>query len=190
VAIARVLATGNSTLLHVNDQAYFLHGFVPPPRLIIIGAVHIAQPLSVMARLTGYQVTVIDHRTAFATEKRFPDTALVQQPPENALEEIPLHENTALVALSHLPRLDDPALIHALRSNVFYIGALGSQKTHAERLHRLKVQGFSEEQLERIHGPVGLKIGGTTPAEIAVSIIAEMTQQRNKSAGFSSIRSK
>lgn len=132
-------------------------------------------------------MTIIDPRTAFASAQRFPDTALVQQPPEKALEEIALHENTALVALSHLPRLDDPALIRALRSGAFYIGALGSQKTHSERLDRLRGHGFSEEQLRRIHGPVGLKIGGATPAEIAVSIIAEITRQRNKPVGFSSI---
>ncbi len=186
-AVTRVLETGHSALIYVNDHAYFLHGFVPPPQLIIVGAVHIAQPLSVIARLIGYQVTIIDPRTAFATAQRFPDTQLVQQPAEKALEEIPLHENTALVVLSHLPRLDDPALIYALRSDVFYIGALGSQKTHSERLNRLRGYGFSEEQLQRIHGPVGLKIGGTTPAEIAVSIIAEVTQRRNKSVGYSSI---
>lgn len=186
-AVARVLATGQSALTYVNDQAYFLHGFVPPPQLIIAGAVHIAQPLSVIARLTGYQVTIIDPRTAFATAQRFPDTQLVQKPAEKALEEITLHENTALVALSHLPRLDDPALIYALRSDVFYIGALGSQKTHSERLDRLRGYGFSEEQLQRIRGPVGLKIGGTTPAEIAVSIIAEITQQKSRSVECSSI---
>ncbi|MBN2060008.1 MAG: XdhC family protein [Deltaproteobacteria bacterium] len=179
--VDRVFANGNSTLVSVDNQPYFLQVFTPPPQLIIIGAVHIAQTLTIMARLVDYQVTIIDPRTAFATVDRFPGTELIRKWPENALEHIPLHEDTAMVVLSHSPKLDDPALIRALESDVFYIGALGSQKTHGDRLSRLKAHGFSEEQLQRIHSPVGLKIGGRTPAEIAISIMAEITQVRNMS---------
>ena len=164
----------------MDNQPYFLHAFTPPQQLIIIGAVHIAQTLAAIARLTDFHVLIIDPRTAFATAERFPDTELIQEWPEKAFSNIILHENAAVVALSHSPRLDDPALIRALKSPAFYIGALGGKKTHGDRLERLKKQGFSDEQLGRIHGPVGLEIGGKTPAEIAVSIIAEIACVRNK----------
>jgi xanthine dehydrogenase accessory factor len=142
--------------VEIENKTWFLAVYNPPLDLAIIGAVHIAQPLARMAALTGYGVRVIDPRTSFATTERFPGIAL-------------------LVALTHDPKLDDPALVAALRSNCFYIGALGSKKTHAGRLSRLKTQGFSDVELERIHGPVGLSIGARSPSEIAISILAEMT---------------
>ncbi|UCF93072.1 MAG: XdhC family protein [Desulfobacterales bacterium] len=179
-AVARVHATGDSTLLTTDGQNFFLHGFAPAPQLIIIGAVHIAQPLASMARLTGYRVVIIDPRTAFATVERFPDTEVISRWPAKAFDAIRLHANTAVVALSHSPQLDDPALTRALQSPAFYIGALGGKKTQADRLERLKRAGFSDEQLQRIHGPVGLTIGSTTPAEIAVSIMAEITSVRRR----------
>lgn len=147
----------------------------PPLEMVIIGAVHIAQALAPMAVLAGYRVRIIDPRTAFATEARFPGVALSHEWADEALEKQPLGRRSALIALTHDPKLDDPALSAALKSDCFYIGALGSKKTHAGRLARLKAHGFSEEELARIHGPIGLDIGARTPAEIAISILAEMT---------------
>lgn len=147
----------------------------PPLEMVIIGAVHIAQALAPMAVLAGYRVRIIDPRTAFATEARFPGVALSHEWADEALEKQPLGRRSALIALTHDPKLDDPALSAALKSDCFYIGALGSKKTHAGRLARLKAHGFSEEELSRIHGPIGLDIGARTPAEIAISILAEMT---------------
>ena len=149
--------------------------FNPPLDLAIIGAVHIAQPLARMAALADYAVRIIDPRTAFATEERFPDVALSHEWPDEALALKPLTARSAIVALTHDPKLDDPALTVALRSPAFYIGALGSRQTHARRLERLKEAGFSDADLARIHGPIGLKIGARSPAEIAVSVLGEMT---------------
>jgi xanthine dehydrogenase accessory factor len=143
--------------------------------MVIIGAVHIAQALAPMAMLAGYRVRIIDPRTAFATEARFPGVILSHDWADEALEKQPLGPRSALIALTHDPKLDDPALTAALKSNCFYVGALGSKKTHAGRLARLKASGFSDAELERIHGPIGLDIGAKTPAEIAISILAEMT---------------
>jgi xanthine dehydrogenase accessory factor len=143
--------------------------------MVIIGAVHIAQALAPMAMLAGYRVRIIDPRTAFATEARFPGVTLSHDWADEALEKQPLGPRSALIALTHDPKLDDPALTAALKSNGFYIGALGSKKTHAGRLARLKANGFSDEDLARVHGPIGLDIGAKTPAEIAISILAEMT---------------
>lgn len=149
----------------------------PPLEMVIIGAVHIAQVLAPMATLAGYRVRIIDPRTAFATDARFPGVTLSHDWADEALEKQPLGTRSALIALTHDPKLDDPALTAALKSNCFYIGALGSKKTHAGRLARLKAQGFTDEELKRIHGPIGLDIGAKTPAEIAVSILAEMTMR-------------
>lgn len=175
-AVDRVISTGKSTRWITGDQRYFLQGFAPEFQLIIIGAVHIAQPLTQMARLAGYNTRIVDPRKAFATKERFPDTVLVPHWPEKALDQISLHSNTAVVVLSHSPRLDDPALVHALRSEAFYIGALGSRKTHAARLERLKKKGFPGLELKRIRSPIGIPIGSATPAEIALSILAEVTR--------------
>ncbi|HEX2592947.1 MAG TPA: XdhC family protein [Rhizomicrobium sp.] len=162
--------------VEIEGRSWFIGVFNPPLDLCIIGAVHIAQPLAQMAALTGYGVRIIDPRTAFATAERFPGVALSHDWADEALEKQPLGPRSAVVALTHDPKLDDPALIAALRSNCFYIGALGSKKTHAGRLARMKEQGFSDNELSRIRGPVGLNIGAKTPAEIAISVIAEMTQ--------------
>jgi xanthine dehydrogenase accessory factor len=159
-----------------DGKQWFLSVFNPPLDLVIIGAVHIAQPLSAMAAMTGYGVRVIDARTAFASAERFPDVNLSHDWPDEALAKAPLGPRSALVAVTHDPKFDDPALAAALRSSCFYIGALGSRKSHAARLARLKMQGFNDQELSRIRGPVGLNIGAKSPAEIAISILAEMTQ--------------
>lgn len=162
--------------VEIEGRSWFLGVFNPQLDLVIIGAAHIAQPLSQMAIMTGYRVRIIDPRTAFATAERFPGIALSHDWPDEALEKAPLGPRSAVVALTHDPKVDDPALIVALRSNCFYIGALGSKKTHASRLARLKEHGFSDADVARLHGPVGLNIGAKSPAEIAISILAEMTQ--------------
>jgi xanthine dehydrogenase accessory factor len=161
----------------LEDRNWFLAVYNPPLDLAIIGAVHIAQPLAQMAAIAGYGVRIIDPRTAFATAERFPGVTLSHDWPDEALGKAPLGLRSAIVALAHDPKLDDPALTIALRSACFYIGALGSKKTHAARLARLKEHGFSDDDLAKIHGPIGLAIGGRSPAEIAISILAEMTQK-------------
>jgi xanthine dehydrogenase accessory factor len=148
----------------------------PPLRLIIIGAVHIAQSIIPMAQAANYDVTVIDPRGAFATGARFPGVTLIEDWPQDVLPKLELDARTGFVALTHDPKIDDPALDLALKSNVFYIGALGSKKTQASRADRLKAAGFDEAALARIHGPIGLKIGAVGAPEIAISIMAEMTQ--------------
>jgi len=170
--------------IEIDGSNCFLSVHNPPPDLAIIGAVHIAQVLAPMAVLAGYGVRIIDPRTAFATEARFPGAALSHDWPDEALAKVPLGTRSALVALTHDPKLDDPALTHALRSSCFYIGALGSRKNHAGRLARLKAHGFSDVELARISGPVGLDIGARTPAEIAVSILAEMTLRLRADGGW------
>lgn len=153
----------------------FVQPFNPPLRMAIVGAVHIAQQLVPMAHGVGYSVTVIDPRSAFATPERFPDTLLSHDWPDEALAALALDARTAVVTLSHDPKLDDPALTAALSSDAFYIGSLGSRGNHARRLDRLREHGFDETALARIHGPVGLDIGARSPAEIALSILAEVT---------------
>jgi xanthine dehydrogenase accessory factor len=148
--------------------------------MIVVGAVHIAQPLSAMAALAGYEVTVVDPRESFAAADRFAGVALNLQWPDEALESLGLDSRCAVVTLTHDPKLDDPALQTALRSDAFFIGSLGSRKTHASRLRRLAKAGFSESDLARVNGPVGLPIGARTPAEIAVSIVAQVTQALRK----------
>lgn len=157
------------------DGETFLHVFNPPLRLLIVGAVHIAQPLSQMAAIAGYDVVVIDPRGAFATDARFPGIELVPEWPDEGLEALELDHRTAVVTLTHDPKLDDPALTVALKSEVFYIGSLGSTRTHAARLERLRGEGFDEEALGRINGPIGLHIGARSPAEIALAIMAQVT---------------
>ncbi len=156
----------------------FLHVFATPQRLVLVGAVHIAQALAPMATLAGYAVTIVDPRGAFGTEARFPGVALDGRWPDEALEALRPDRRTAIVTLTHDPKLDDPALAAALRSECFYIGALGSKKTHATRRERLAAAGFDAASFARIHGPIGLAIGAESPAEIAVAILAEITQVR------------
>lgn len=154
----------------------------PPLRLVVVGAVHIAQGLVPMARLAGYDPVIVDPREAFASETRFPGEDIRHDWPDEALDAIGLDRRTALVLLTHDPKLDDPALQVALRSDVFYIGALGSTRTHAKRVERLTGAGFSADEIGRIHGPVGLDIGSASPPEIAVSILGEMTRVLRRGA--------
>jgi xanthine dehydrogenase accessory factor len=156
--------------------AVFLHVFNPPLRLIVVGAVHIAQALVPMAQLAGFDVTVVDPRQGFATAERFPDVDLVVEWPDEALEALALDRRAAVAVLSHDPKLDDPALVAALRSNAVYIGALGSKKTQAARKERLRALGFGDDDLARVNGPIGLPIGASTPAEIAVSTLAQVVE--------------
>ncbi|MBI4194080.1 MAG: XdhC family protein [Betaproteobacteria bacterium] len=173
---ARALAEERSRVVERDGRRCFLHVFTPPRRLALVGAVHVAQALIPMAVAAGYEVTVIDPRSAFAAQSRFPGVAMMTQWPGTALAAFGLDRRSALVSLTHDPKIDDPALASALRSDAFYIGALGSRKTHAARLGRLREQGFGDAELARIHAPVGLPIGAVSPAEIAVSILAELTQ--------------
>ena len=167
-------ADANGTV-EMGGKRLFLQVQNPALRLIIIGAVHIAQTLAPMAALAGYSVTIIDPRRAFATDARFPDVTLIGEWPDEAMATLKLDRRTAVVTLTHDPKLDDPALQTALKADVFYIGALGSRKTHAARINRLRAAGFSDADGARIHGPVGLDIGALSPAEIAVSILAQIT---------------
>lgn len=177
LAAAGAARADRSVTVTVEGREWFLSVFNPPLDLAIVGAVHIAQPLTQMAQLCGYAVRIIDPRTAFATSERFPDLHISHAWPDEAIAETPLGFRSALVALTHDPKLDDPALTAALSSPCFYIGALGSKKTHAARLARLRSRGLTEEQLSRIHGPIGLAIGAVSPAEIAISIMAQMTER-------------
>lgn len=159
-------------------ETLFAQIITPPPRLFIVGAVHIAQALAPMAVLLGYEVTIIDPRRAFATDQRFPTVILTSEWPDEALARLKPDRRSAVVALSHDPKLDDPALHIALASPAFYIGALGSRKSMAARAQRLAEQGFDETAVARIHGPVGLRIGAVSAPEIAISILAQMTSRR------------
>ena len=173
---ARALAEERSRVVERDGRRCFLHVFAPPRRFVLVGAVHVAQALIPMAVAASYDVTVIDPRSAFAAEGRFPGVTMMTQWPGAALAAFGLDRRSAVVSLTHDPKIDDPALASALRSDAFYIGALGSRKTHAARLARLREEGFGDAELARIHAPVGLPIGAVAPAEIAVSILAEITQ--------------
>ena len=174
---AQALRDDKSRTVEVDNARWFLHAYNPPLRMVIVGAVHIAQPLSQMAALAGYDVTVVDPRGAFATSERFPGVALSDAWPDEAMAALKPDSRTAVVTLTHDPKLDDPALLEALRSEAFYVGSLGSTRTHAARLKRLHNEGLTEAQTSRIAGPVGLDIGAKSPAEIAVSIIAQVTER-------------
>lgn len=158
------------------SENLFVHVHNPPLRVLIVGAVHIAQALVPMARLAGYDVTVIDPRRAWATLDRFPDVDLVTEWPDDAMRAHRPDRRSAVVTLTHDPKLDDPALLEALASPAFYIGALGSTRTHARRLDRLREAGVDDVALTRIHGPIGLAIGAKSPAEIALAILGQVTQ--------------
>ena len=170
--------------VHAEDggRRWFLQPWNPPLRMIVVGAVHIAQPLVAMAARASYSVTIVDPRQAFATQERFPGVALSDDWPDAALRALAPDARTAVVVLTHDPKLDDPALSVALRSPAFYVGALGSRKTHAARLERLRAHGLSDAELARIHAPVGLDVGARSPAEIAVSILAQVTERLRKPA--------
>ncbi|NEW87879.1 XdhC family protein [Rhodopseudomonas sp. WA056] len=169
------LRMGKSATVDAGGQKLFLNVYAPTAKLVIVGAVHISQALAPLARSLGYDVTVVDPRTAFASPERFPDVPLIAEWPDVALPPLNIDHYTAFVALTHDPKIDDPALLHAFARDCFYIGALGSKKTHAKRLERLKGQGASDADLGRIHAPIGLAIGAVSPSEIAVSIMAEIT---------------
>lgn len=164
-----------SGIVKIGDAEYFINVYNPPLHLVIVGAVHLAQALIPLARAAGYDVTVIDPRAAFASPERFPDVVVHDEWPDEVLPKLDLGPRTALVALTHDPKIDDPALNAALHSGCFYIGALGSKKTQGARRDRLAAAGFKEADLSRIHGPIGLSIGARGPAEIAISIMAEVT---------------
>ncbi len=175
-AARRAMAIGRSETVDLGGQKVFLNVYVPPARLIIVGAVHIAQSLAPMATLLGFDVTVVDPRGAWATDNRFPGMKIIQDWADEAFQAMGLDVSTAVVTLTHDPKLDDPALEAALKSDVFYIGALGSRRTHAKRKERLAEAGITEEQFARVHGPVGLNIGAKSPAEIAVSILGQIIE--------------
>jgi xanthine dehydrogenase accessory factor len=169
------LRNDRSGMVEAGGSRLFVQVFNPPLRMIVVGAVHIAQTLVPMAALTGYEVVVVDPRRAWATDARFPNTRVSTDWPDEALELLEIDRRTAVVTLTHDPKLDDPALDVALRSDCFYIGSLGSKRTHSKRLERLRERGFSEDALSRIHGPAGLALGAKSPAEIAVSVMAQLT---------------
>jgi xanthine dehydrogenase accessory factor len=182
VAAKAAAASDESSRETIDGHTWFFNVFNSPPSLYIVGAVHIAQPLSQMAALAGFNVVVIDPRTAFATNERFPNLHLVTAWPDEALADLPVDRRTAIVTLTHDPKLDDPALLAALRSDCFYIGALGSRKTHGARRDRMKAAGITDENFARVHGPVGLDIGAVSPAEIAVSIMAQVIERLRNQA--------
>ena len=169
------LRSGKSGMEETAGGQVFLTVHVPPPRLVITGAVHISQALAPIAKLLGYDVTIVDPRTAFASVERFPEVKVIAEWPDVALPPLGIDHYTAFVALTHDPKIDDPALTHALERDCFYIGALGSKKTHARRLERLKAQGLSDAALARVHSPIGLDISAVSPSEIAVAIMGEIT---------------
>jgi len=170
-ALRAAFRSGKSGSVEVDGRSLFLNVHLPPPRFVIIGAVHISQALAPMARLAGLDVTIIDPRTAFATPDRFPDVDLLAEWPQDVLPDRPLDAYTALAALTHDPKIDDIPLKAALDSGCFYVGALGSRKTHAKRNERLQAAGATAEQLARINAPIGLDIGAASPAEIAVAVL-------------------
>lgn len=173
----KLLRMGKSATIEAEGRKWFIHVHAPTAKMVIIGAVHISQVLAPLARTLGYDVTIVDPRTAFASAERFPEVPLIADWPDVALPPLQVDRYTAFVALTHDPKIDDGALLHALAQNCFYIGALGSKKTHAKRLDRLSAQGASAADLAKIHAPIGLAIGAVSPAEIAVSIMAEITAQ-------------
>ncbi|MGA8379695.1 MAG: XdhC family protein [Stellaceae bacterium] len=182
-AMREALRADRNRSIETPAGRVFVEVFSPPRRCFVIGAVHIAQPLAKMLTLADYAVTVIDPRQSFATEARFPGVELAQEWPDEALERLRPDRASAVVTLTHDPKIDDPALAMALRSECFYIGALGSRRTHAGRCARLKEQGFTDDDLARVHAPVGLPIGGISPAEVAVSIVAEMIRVLRRGEG-------
>lgn len=173
-ALSEAFRTGRSGVVELGGRQHFVAAHVPPAKLVVTGAVHISQALQPMARALGLDMTVIDPRTAFATPERFPDVRLIAEWPDEALKLVGLDRYTAFVALTHDPKIDDPALHAALRSECFYVGALGSRKTHGRRVERLQAAGFSGADIARIRAPIGLNIGAVSPAEIALAIAGEI----------------
>jgi xanthine dehydrogenase accessory factor len=178
--LAERLRSGKSGMVDTAEGRVFLTVYVPAAQLVAIGAVHISQALAPIAKLAGYDVTIVDPRTAFASAERFPDVKVIAEWPDKALPALGIDHYTAFVALTHDPKIDDPALLYALARDCFYIGALGSRKTHGRRVDRLKQQGVRDADISRIHAPIGLDIGAVSPAEIAVAIMAQITENLHK----------
>ena len=164
----------------IEGTEIFIETYIRPIKVIVVGAVHIAQYLTDFAKSLNFEISIIDPRGYFASEQRFPDMNIINKWPDEAFKEIVTNENTALIALTHDPKIDDPALQHALNKKFYYIGALGSKKTHTNRCERLKEAGFSDEQINSIHGPIGIKLGGKSAPEIALSIIAQLVSETYK----------
>ena len=164
----------------IENSEIFVETYILPIKVIIVGAVHIAQYLVDFAKSLNFEISIIDPRGYFASEQRFPDMKIINKWPDEAFKEIETNENTALIALTHDPKIDDPALQHALKKKFYYIGALGSKKTHENRCKRLKEAGFSDDQINSIHGPIGIKLGGRSAPEIALSIIAQLVSETYK----------
>jgi xanthine dehydrogenase accessory factor len=175
--LSKQLRMGKSGMIEAGGRKLFLNVYAPTARMVIVGAVHISQALAPLARALDYDVTIVDPRTAFASPERFPDLPLIAEWPDVALPPLAIDRYTAFVALTHDPKIDDPALLHAFKCDCFYIGALGSRKTHAKRAERLRALGASEADIERIHAPIGLPIGAVSPSEIAIAILAQITAQ-------------
>jgi xanthine dehydrogenase accessory factor len=174
------LAANKTGTVAIGDENWFIEARNPPPRLILVGGVHIAQTVVPLAAMAGFAVVLIDPRRSFGNQERFPDTAISNDWPDEAMRALRPDSRTAIVTLTHDPKLDDPALDEALRSAAFYVGALGSRKTHAARLERLAALGHEDAALARIHGPVGLNIGAVSAPEIALSIVAEIVAMRRQ----------
>ena len=164
----------------VENSEIFVETYILPIKVIVVGAVHIAQYLVDFAKSLNFEISIIDPRGYFASEQRFPDMKIINKWPDEAFKEIETNENTALIALTHDPKIDDPALQHALKKKFYYIGALGSKKTHENRCQRLKDAGFNSDQINSIHGPIGIKLGGKSAPEIALSIIAQLVAETYK----------
>ena len=161
----------------IENTDIFIEIYIRPIKVVIVGAVHIAQYLVDFAKSLNFEISIIDPRGYFASEQRFPDIKIINKWPEDAFKDLETNENTALIALTHDPKIDDPALQHALKNKFYYIGALGSKKTHENRCTRLKDAGFNDEQINSIHGPIGIKLGGKSAPEIALSIIAQLVSE-------------
>ena len=181
-AVEKAFRSGKSGIVEADGRSYFLNVHLPPPRIVVIGAVHISQALAPMAKIAGFDLTVIDPRTAFASPERFAGVDLVAEWPDEVLAERPLDRFTALVAVTHDPKIDDYPLKSALQNGCFYVGALGSRKTHARRVERLKEAGVDEAAIARIAAPIGLDIGAASPAEIAVAILAQIIEALRRRA--------
>ena len=180
ISAKSLIKQGKSDIINIDSQRWFINISLPALRLVTVGAVHIAQPLAEIATIAGYEVTIIDPRAAFANNKRFPNINIVNEWPEEALIDFKIDNRTAVVTLTHDPKLDDSALYAALNSKAFYIGSLGSKKTHNARIERLKIAGFNKNAIKKIHGPVGLSIGAKSPQEIAISIMSELILCRHE----------
>ena len=161
----------------IENTNIFVETYIRPIKVIIVGAVHIAQYLVDYAKSLNFEISIIDPRGYFASQQRFPDLKIINKWPEEAFKEIETSSNTALIALTHDPKIDDPALQHALKNKFYYIGALGSNKTHENRCKRLKEAGFSDTEINSIHGPIGIKLGGRSAPEIALSIVAQLVSE-------------